>query len=206
MPHPNTPDTTLTLGSTIADQKGNYGSVFGLSDLLTDTSEYKTTFTATSPDRDKSTSRWFAKGNQRLIITTLAQLSKLTLRRRCRALSGDVANAAELAKNAAAELKQIAEIPSFLNVQRLKIPTVYVNDAAKPTRALATSEAVNLDEEHKQTDGQRKGFMVFTLEKSDENWSVIDIDFESETSADKELKRFLEANLNSIGLPPIRSN
>ena len=35
---------------------------------------------------------------------------------------------------------------------------------------------------------------------------MIDIDFESESSAEKELKRFLEANPNSIGLPPLTSN
>jgi len=119
------------------------------------------------------------------------------------ALAGDVAKAAALAKNASADPKRIAEIPEFLNVQRLKIQTVYVNDPAKPARALATSEAVKLDEDHKQPDGQRDGFMVFTLESTDGNWSVIDIDFESESGAEKELKRFLEANPGSIGMPPV---
>jgi len=118
------------------------------------------------------------------------------------ALAGDVAKATALAKNAPADPKHIAEIPEFFNVQRLKIQTVYVNDPAKPTQALATSEAVKLDEDHKQPDGQRDGYMVFTLERTDENWFVIDIDFESESGAEKELKRFLEANPGSIGLPP----
>jgi len=119
------------------------------------------------------------------------------------ALAGDVAKAAALAKNVAADPKRIRELPEFLNVQRLKILTVYVNDATKPTRALATSEAVKLDGDHKQPDGQRDGFMVFTLESKDGNWFVIDIDFEPESGAEKELKRFLEANPGSIGLPPV---
>ncbi len=119
------------------------------------------------------------------------------------ALAGDVPQAAALAKNAPADPKHIAEIPEFLNVQRLKVQTVYVNDPANPTRALATSEAVRLDADHKQPDGQRDGFMLFTLERTDENWTVIDIDFESESGAEKELKRFLEANPSSIGLPPV---
>ena len=119
------------------------------------------------------------------------------------ALAGDVAKAAALAKNAPADPKRIAEIPEFLNVQRLKIQTVYVNDPTKPARALATSEAVKLVEEHKQPDGQRDGFMVFTLESKDGNWTVVDIDFESESRAEKKLKQFLEANLGSIGLPPV---
>ena len=58
------------------------------------------------------------------------------------ALVGDVAKAAALAKNSAADSKHIRELPEFLNVQRLKIETVYVNDPAKPPRALATSVAV----------------------------------------------------------------
>ena len=96
----------------------------------------------------------------------------------------------------------IQDLPEILNVQRLKIPTVYMNDAANPTRALATSEAVRLDEELKNPDGRRDGFLVFTLESKDGNWSVIDIDFETEPGAEKELKRFLEASPNSVGLPP----
>ena len=120
------------------------------------------------------------------------------------ALAGDVAKAAALSKNALADPKHIAVIPEFLNVQRLKIQTVYINDPTKPSRALATSEAVKLDEDHKQPDGQRDGFMVFTLESRDGNWFVIDIDFESESGSEKELKRFLEANLDSVDLPPQR--
>jgi len=34
---------------------------------------------------------------------------------------------------------------------------------------MATSEAVKLDVDHKQPNGQRDGFMVFTLENMDEN-------------------------------------
>ncbi len=117
-------------------------------------------------------------------------------------LAGDVAKAAALAKNSPADPKRIRELPEFLNVQRLEIETVYVNDPAKPTRALATSVAVKLDEEHKNPDGRRDGFMVFSLELTDDKWLVIDIDFETESGAEKELKKFIQANPNSIGLPP----
>jgi uncharacterized protein (TIGR03067 family) len=88
----------------------------------------------------------------------------------------------------------------------LKIEKVHVDDPAKPTRALATSQSVKLDEEHKQPDGRRDGSMVFVLELTDDKWFVIDIDFETESGAEKELKRFLEANPNSIGLPPLTSS
>jgi hypothetical protein len=118
------------------------------------------------------------------------------------AISGHVAQASALAKNSPADPKRIQELPEFLNVQRLKIETVYINDPAKPTQALATSEAVKLDEKHKTPDGRRDGFMVFTLELTDEKWFVIDIDFETESGAEKKLKKFLEANPNSIGIPP----
>ncbi len=84
----------------------------------------------------------------------------------------------------------------------MKIQTVYVNDPVKPTRALATSVAVKLDKEHKNPDGRRDGFMVFTLELTDDKWFVIDINFESESGAEKELKKFIQANPNSIGIPP----
>ena len=76
-----------------------------------------------------------------------------------------------------------------------------MNDPAKPTRALATSEAVRLDEEHKNPDGRCDDFLVCTLESEDGNWSVIDFDFESEFGAEKELRRFLEANPSSIDVP-----
>lgn len=118
------------------------------------------------------------------------------------AISGNVAQASDLAKNSPADPKRIQELPEFLNVQRLKIETVYVNDPAKPTQALATSEAVKLEEEHKNPDGRRDGFMVFTLELTDERWFVIDIDFETESGAEKKLNKFLEAHPNSIGIPP----
>ncbi len=44
--------------------------------------------------------------------------------------------------------------------------------------------------------------MVFTLELSDDKWFVIDIDFQTESGAEKELNKFLKANPNSIGIPP----
>jgi|GEM_PF-2581941 len=151
--------------------------------------------TATPPKIEVKESKLLAidHGNARSVVEAYVAL----------ALAGDVAQAAALAKNAPADPKQIAEIPGFLNVQRLKIPTVYVNDPAKPTRALATSEAVKLDEDHKQPDGQRDGFMVFTLELIDDHWLVIDLDIESESGADQELSRFLKANPDAIGFPPV---
>lgn len=118
------------------------------------------------------------------------------------ALAGDVAKASALAKNFPADPKRIAEIPKSLNVQRLKIQTVYINDPAKPMRSLATSVPVKLEVEHKNPDGRRDGFMVFRLELTDDKWFVIDIDFESEIGAKKELNEFLKSNPNSIGIPP----
>ncbi len=44
------------------------------------------------------------------------------------ALVGDVAKAASLAKNSPADPRRIRELPEFLNIQRLKIETVYIND------------------------------------------------------------------------------
>ena len=79
---------------------------------------------------------------------------------------------------------------------------VYVNDPAKPVRASETSLAVKLDEEHKNPDGRRDGFLVLTLDLSDDKWFVIDIDFESESGAEMERKKFIQANPNSFGLPP----
>ena len=122
------------------------------------------------------------------------------------ALAGDVAKAAALSKNSPADPKRIQELPEFLNVQRLKIETVTINDPAKPTQALATSVAVKLDEEHKNPDGRRDGYLVFTLEFTDDKWFVIDIDFESESGAEKELNKFLKANPSSIGIPPQSQN
>lgn len=118
------------------------------------------------------------------------------------ALAGDVAKAASLAKSTPADPKRIAELPELLNLQRLKIRTVYVSDPAQPTQALATSEAIKLDDDHKQPDGQSDGFLVLSLEVTDGKWLVFDIDFESESGAEKELKRFVEENPNAIGLPP----
>jgi serine/threonine-protein kinase len=118
------------------------------------------------------------------------------------ALAGDIAKAASLAKSTPADPKRIAEWRDMLNVRRLRIKTVYVNDLTNPTEALATSEAATLEKEYQQPDGQRDGFLVFTLERTDEGWFVSDIDFESEEGADDELNRFIKSNPNSIGLPP----
>jgi serine/threonine protein kinase len=115
------------------------------------------------------------------------------------ALGGRVEQATSLAKGTPAERKQIESLPRLLNIQRLVIKSVYMNDPAKPTTALATSEAVKLTE--KQPDGQRDGFLVLTLTMSDEGWLVTDIDFESEEGAEDELKRFREANPSAVDVP-----
>lgn len=114
-------------------------------------------------------------------------------------LAGRVDEAASLAKGIDAERDRIESIPRQLNVQRLVINSVHVNDPARPTTALATSEAVKLTE--KQPDGQRDGFLVLTLTMSDEGWLVTDIDFESEEGAEDELKRFREANPSAVDVP-----
>ena len=114
------------------------------------------------------------------------------------ALADDTQTAALLAKGAPAESKQIESLPKQLNVQRLFIKSVYLNDPAKPTTALATSEAVKLTQ--KQPNGQRDGLLVLTLTMSEEGWCVTDIDFESEDGAEDELKRFLDANPKAMHL------
>jgi hypothetical protein len=117
------------------------------------------------------------------------------------ALADDTQTATLLAMGTPAERKQIESLPKQLNVQRLVIKSVYVNDPARPTTALATSEAVKLTE--KQPDGQRDGFLVLTLTMSAEDWLVTDIDFESEESAEDEMKRFREAHPSAVDLPPL---
>jgi hypothetical protein len=120
------------------------------------------------------------------------------------ALAGRVDQAASFAKGTPAVRNQIEAFSRQLNVQRLAMKSVYVNDPAKPVSALATSEVVKLTK--KQPNGQRDGFLVLTLTKSDEGWFVTDIDFESEESADSELKKFLETNPDAIILPPLAGN
>ena len=115
------------------------------------------------------------------------------------ALAGRVDRAASLAQGTPARRDQIESLPQQLNVQRLVIKSAYVNDPAKPKKALATSEALKLAK--KQPDGQRDGFMVLTLTMSDEGWLVTDIDFESEEGAEDELKRFREANPSAGDVP-----
>ncbi|MEQ1824501.1 MAG: hypothetical protein ABL921_01075 [Pirellula sp.] len=116
------------------------------------------------------------------------------------ALAGRIAHAASLATDAPADPKQIETFPRQLNVQRLAMKSVYVNDPTKPTKALATSEGVKLSK--KQPNGQGDGFLVLALTMSEQGWLVIDIDFETEESAEGELQRFLDANPNAIGVPP----
>lgn len=113
-------------------------------------------------------------------------------------LAGEVANAAALARNAPADPKRIAELPEFSQCPAIECPDSLCE------RSHATN--ASLDDFRKplssSRSGQRDGFMVFTLELTDDQWLVIDIDFESESGAEKKLKRFLEANPGSIGLPP----
>lgn len=92
------------------------------------------------------------------------------------------------------------ELDLIYNSQ-FKMRSVHVNDLKKPTRALATSVAAKVDKDHKQPDSQSNDFMVVTFESADDKWFVIEIDFETESGAEKELNKFLEANPNSIGIP-----
>ena len=52
--------------------------------------------------------------------------------------------------------------------------------------------------------GQHDGFLVRTLlNMGEQGWIVTEVaEFESEESADRELKKFLEAHPNAIDLPP----
>ncbi|TXT33299.1 MAG: hypothetical protein FD138_1915 [Planctomycetota bacterium] len=120
------------------------------------------------------------------------------------ALAGRIEHAASLAQSTPAERNQIESLSRQLNVKRLAMKSVYVNDPAKPTTALATSEAVKLTKQ--QPNGQRDGVLVLTLTMTNDGWSVTDIDFESEESAEVELRRFLDAHRNAVGLPPLKAN
>ncbi len=91
----------------------------------------------------------------------------------------------------------------FLKLTKLRIESVYVNDLAKPTKALATSVEVRLEGKTPRLHEPRGGFLVLTLSMSENGWSVTDIDFDSKETADRELKKFLEANPRAIGLPPL---
>ena len=42
-----------------------------------------------------------------------------------------------------------------------------------------------------------------TLSMSENGWSVTDIDFDSKETADRELKKFVEANPKAINVPPL---
>ncbi len=110
-------------------------------------------------------------------------------------LSGDV----ETAKSSPGMFIQRENTARNLDRKHLAMKLVYVNDPANPTKAMAISEVVKLKE--KPPSGQRDGFLVFTLSMSETGWFVTDIDLESEKSADRELKKFLEANPKSISVP-----
>ena len=90
----------------------------------------------------------------------------------------------------------------FLKAAKLLIESVYVNDLAKPTKALATSVEVRLEGKTPRLHEPRGGFLVLTLSMSENGWSVTEIDFEPEKGADHELKKFLEANPKSVSVPP----
>ena len=120
------------------------------------------------------------------------------------ALDGDPANAKSFAKGHPADPKQIETMARLLNRKRLAMKSVYVNDPATPTTALATSVAVKLEE--KQPNGQRDGVLVLTLTMSGEGWFVTDIDFKSEEGAEIELKRFLKSYPRAIGMPPFEDS
>ena len=114
------------------------------------------------------------------------------------ALAGRIEQAASLATAAPATRNPIESLSRHHNVQRLTMKLVSVNDPAKPTTALAISEAVKL------TKTQGGGVLVLTLTMTKDGWSVTDIDFETEESAEVEVKRFLEAHPNAVGLPPLK--
>jgi serine/threonine protein kinase len=119
------------------------------------------------------------------------------------AFAGQVEQAASFAKGTPAEREQIESLPNLLNVQRLTFKSVYINDPAKPTTAMATTEAVKLNE--MEPDGRQEGCLLLTLKLSDAGWLVTDIDFESEESAEDELKQFREANPSAVDVPKATS-
>ncbi len=126
------------------------------------------------------------------------------------ALQGDHTTAASVAivQGKLADPKQIEPqiqaISRSLNLKQLAMHSIFLNDWEHPTGALAISESVTHAE--KQRNGERTGFVMLELFKSEESWFVTGVEFRTKDAADKELKRFLEANPKSIDLPPLTPN
>ena len=123
------------------------------------------------------------------------------------AISGRIDEAASLVDQTELSAEDRPAFPEAIevffrqfNVQQPAMKSVYVNDPAIPTMALAISEAVKLA--RKQADGQRDSFLVVRLTMSEGGWLLTDDELEWEESADRELKKFLEANPRSISVPP----
>ena len=87
-----------------------------------------------------------------------------------------------------------------LKVPRLDLKSVYVDDPEKPVVALATTEAMRFA--NQRLDSEREVLLVaFVMSK--EGWLLSLGEPYSEQSADRELKKFLEANPKSISVPPL---
>ena len=115
-------------------------------------------------------------------------------------LAEDSASASQLASEIPGA--QIQDLSDSLNVKRLGITSVHVNDRVTPTKALATTEAVRLEGQRYSMHRGDVGILVFEMKKKDdEGWSVTDIDFAAADGARKELSQFIEANPTGLSLP-----
>jgi hypothetical protein len=118
------------------------------------------------------------------------------------ASEGDAANAAHLESEALTAQKLNTMMADYLDVQKLKIATVYVDDPENPTHAVATSERAEFYSEGKQSDGKIDGFMVFKLDMSETGWRVIHLDFLIDDSLDRQfMEKFIEANPTATSVP-----
>lgn len=128
-------------------------------------------------------------------------------------IAGDIAKAASLAKGDPADRKQIESMganvsndPGSLKRDRLALKSVLFDEAAMPTIAIAVSGGVD-SFGRGEFEGVGSfgpfGFLVLTLNMSEEGWFVTDVDWVSEKSPNAALKRFLEAYPNAANIPPI---
>ncbi len=79
------------------------------------------------------------------------------------------------------------EFKKGLASDRLEVASIHVSKAGN--RALVVTSEARLSEP--EPDGRTSGCLVIKLEKENNNWTIKDIDFETQTSAQEEVLRFL---------------
>jgi hypothetical protein len=86
-------------------------------------------------------------------------------------------------------------------MRRLTLTSIWLNEPVKPTSALIPSESVRLSGKLVHPDVRRDGSLTFKLAMEDGGWSVQDVVFQPDTTAEAELLHFREKNPNAIEVP-----